>query len=492
MKNRLNVACSIGFCSLAITLSAQNTQQFTSIGANTFTIPPSVIELQVEAIGGGGNGGRVEGTSSRESGGGGGGAYAKGHVKVTPGQIYSLYVGENGLQNGNYTTGRHGGNSWFKSGNSTNADSVVRAEGGQSLILSGGSNKNGQPGGKAANSVGNIAVFDGGNGGTTNNNDYGGGGGAAASANGPGANGGQQVAGVGNGPFAGNGGVGGVDGGQDHGQPGTNYGAGGGGSRKSSSLPSSVNRWGGDGAPGIVILSWSEIVAFSPAVVCANGTSTVVVTGDHLSTASVVEVNGIPAQFVVDNNTQITVTIPSNATTGRITVKTDFGKVQTLTDVVIEAGAITIDQTNITWEAQYTGSNDATYQWVDCANNNTPIAGATAHTFTPTQNGLYAVVVSDNGCTFTSDCYTYNRVDVEEKEQLFGLFPNPSNGIFTLQSQKTNIESVKIFDVAGKLLSQMNIHASSATIDASHLPSGTYFIGITTKENTSFRKIIIQ
>lgn len=491
MRKNLNLLAFASFSALTLGVQAQNTQQFTSIGANTFTIPASVIELQVEAIGGGGNGGRVEGTSSRESGGGGGGAYAKGIVKVTPGQTYSLYVGENGVQNGSYSAGRNGGNSWFKSASSINPDSVVRAEGGKSLIMSGGSNKNGQPGGKAANSVGNIAVFDGGDGGTTNNNDYGGGGGAAASINGPGANGGQQVAGVGAGPFAGNGGVGGVDGGQDHGQAGTNYGAGGGGSRKSSSLPSSVNRWGGDGAQGIVIISWSEIVAFSPAIVCANGTSSVIVTGDHLSTASAVEVNGVTAQFVVDNNNQITVTIPTTATTGRITVKTDFGKVQTLTDLVIVSGSVTIDQTNPTWIAQYSGSQNATYQWIDCAVN-TPIAGATSSSFTPTQNGLYAVTVTDNGCTFTSDCFTYNRVGIDENVASFELFPNPSSGILNIQTENKKIESVKIVDLNGKLLFQKNIQSNSTILDISHLATGTYFVGIVTSETTTFRKIIIQ
>ncbi len=492
MKNRFQLLFSMFFCGAAIHLSAQNTQQFTSIGANTFTIPASVLEIQVEAIGGGGNGGRVRGTSSRESGGGGGGAYAKGIIKVTPGQVYNLYVGENGVQNGSFTAGRHGGNSWFKNGTSSNADSVVRAEGGKSIIISDGSSASGQPGGKAANSVGNVSVYDGGNGGTTGNNDFGGGGGAGASSTGAGANGAQYDAGVANGPFAGNGGVGGVDGGQDNGQAGSNYGGGGGGSRKSSSLPSTVNRYGGDGAQGIVVLSWSEIVAFSPAIVCANGTSSVVVTGDHLSTASAAEINGIPATFVVDNNNQVTVTIPNNATTGRIVVTTNFGKVQTVTDVVIVSGSIVVDQTNITWEANYTGGSNASYQWVDCANSNTPIAGANSSSFTPIQNGLYAVVVSENGCTFTSDCYTYNRVGLENMQVSFALFPNPSNGIFTLQAEKLTIDHLKVIDLSGKTLLQQSVNGSNAQINISHLPNGAYFIAIQSEETVVYKKLVLS
>lgn len=491
MKNTLYSLVGLSVACLGSNLSAQHTQQFTSIGANTFTIPASVISLQVEAIGGGGNGGRVEGTSARESGGGGGGAYAKGIVKVSPNQLYSLYVGENGVQNGSFSAGRHGGNSWFKSASSLDADSVVRAEGGQSIIISSGSHADGKPGGKAANSVGNVATFDGGNGGRTNDSDYGGGGGAAASSLGAGANGGQRVAGVGNGPFAGNGGEGGVKSGQDHGQVGNNYGAGGGGSRKSSSLPSSVNRWGGDGAQGIVILSWSEIIAFTPAIVCANGTSTVAITGDHLSTTSAAEINGIPATFVVDNNNQVTVTIPNGATTGRVILTTDFGKVQTLTDVTIVSGDVFVDQTNPTWIGSYTGSTSATFQWMDCATNSA-VAGATSPQFIPTQNGLYSLNVNDNGCIFNSGCFTYNRVGLEEKNIHFGIFPNPNNGVFVIQSDKMIIESVKVIDLTGKTILVQPINENNANIDLSSFSSGAYIVAITTEGMTHFEKVIVK
>lgn len=51
------------------------------------------------------------------------------------------------------------------------------------------------------------------------------------------------------------------------------------------------------------------------------------------------------------------------------------------------------------------GQANATYQWIDCANNNQPIDGANAQSFTPTVTGNYAVIVSTpNNCTATSAC----------------------------------------------------------------------------------------
>lgn len=45
------------------------------------------------------------------------------------------------------------------------------------------------------------------------------------------------------------------------------------------------------------------------------------------------------------------------------------------------------------------------YQWFDCSTG-TPIIGATSSTFTPSDSGSYAVVVTNNGCSDTSSCRT--------------------------------------------------------------------------------------
>ncbi|MEK9612777.1 MAG: gliding motility-associated C-terminal domain-containing protein, partial [Flavobacteriaceae bacterium] len=51
----------------------------------------------------------------------------------------------------------------------------------------------------------------------------------------------------------------------------------------------------------------------------------------------------------------------------------------------------------------------AQYQWIDCENGNTPIAGATQQSFTPTEvKGSYAVqITTAEGCTLTSVCIPY-------------------------------------------------------------------------------------
>ena len=47
------------------------------------------------------------------------------------------------------------------------------------------------------------------------------------------------------------------------------------------------------------------------------------------------------------------------------------------------------------------------YQWIDCDNASTAIAGETAQSFTPTADGNYAVIVSDGTCSDTSVCTAF-------------------------------------------------------------------------------------
>ncbi|MDA0882789.1 MAG: LamG domain-containing protein, partial [Bacteroidetes bacterium] len=52
----------------------------------------------------------------------------------------------------------------------------------------------------------------------------------------------------------------------------------------------------------------------------------------------------------------------------------------------------------------FANQTGATYQWLDCDNNNTPINGETNQFFAPDFSGNFAVEVSVNGCSAISDC----------------------------------------------------------------------------------------
>jgi hypothetical protein len=83
-------------------------QQWTTPGTYTWTCPVNITSVSALAIGAGGSGGNgVQSHYTNGNGGGGGGLGWKNNIPVTPGQTYTIVVGE-GANNGN-----SGGNSYF-------------------------------------------------------------------------------------------------------------------------------------------------------------------------------------------------------------------------------------------------------------------------------------------------------------------------------------------------------------------------------------------
>lgn len=83
---------------------------FDVAGAYSWTCPPGVAEVNVQAIGGGGGGGGATDAPGHR---GGGGAFAEADISVTPGQSYQVVVGAAGVSAG--TVGTNGGTSTFAS-----------------------------------------------------------------------------------------------------------------------------------------------------------------------------------------------------------------------------------------------------------------------------------------------------------------------------------------------------------------------------------------
>ena len=63
--------------------------------------------------------------------------------------------------------------------------------------------------------------------------------------------------------------------------------------------------------------------------------TTVIITGGNFNGVSPVKFNGLPAAFTVNSSTQITATVPSGATTGKITVETPCGRVVSAMDFIV-------------------------------------------------------------------------------------------------------------------------------------------------------------
>lgn len=238
-----------------------STQLFSTPGTFTFTVPPAVTTLQVEAWGGGGNGD----DDQLANGGGGGGYGKKNSILCSSGDEFLVIVGAGGAVAG------AGEDSAF-SGNPT--PNYMQVPGGASGASGGAGGSTGS---------GADVDFNGGNGGLDQLIGGGGGGGSSAGTGADGGNGADAtvlLGGAGGGaPSGGAGGGGGGDPGSD----GTNGFAPGGGGGSSGTGSSNA----GLGADGQVLLTWIEVYAGNGALLVGTVASTVSGTLQPWSEASI-------------------------------------------------------------------------------------------------------------------------------------------------------------------------------------------------------------
>ncbi len=71
------------------------------------------------------------------------------------------------------------------------------------------------------------------------------------------------------------------------------------------------------------------------------------------------------------------------------------------------------------------------------------------------------------------------------------IYPNPSNGTFTVQAQDI-ISSIEIFNVTGQKIKVLQSNDTSKTIQVNDLPSGVYMVSVKTKSFTETRKVVIN
>jgi hypothetical protein len=196
----------------------------------------------------------------------------------------------------------------------------------------------------------------------------------------------------------------------------------------------------------------------------------------------------LPGGWTGSSNTNsITATVGANSGNITVTANSSCGSssAQTL--------AITVNPLNLTVSnnANTLTSNQAgaTYQWINC-NNNLPISGATNQSFTPTNGGNYAVIVTFSGCSDTSACQTVTIAGIDTEalsNQVFSIYPNPNYGNFTIQGTKGGI--FDLIDVTGKVINTYTITNTQQTVNE-NLPAGMYFVR--EKESGSVQKLIIE
>ncbi|MGE0635467.1 MAG: T9SS type A sorting domain-containing protein [Bacteroidia bacterium] len=132
---------------------------------------------------------------------------------------------------------------------------------------------------------------------------------------------------------------------------------------------------------------------------------------------------------------------------------------------------------------------EATYQWYNCTTQQI-IANETNSSFTATENGSYALIVTQLLCTDTSTCFSVTGIgiDTHELNGTFSITPNPATENITLRySLLADAElTIEVLDVSGRLIQSVATNkavfagdVNTQTISVAEYSAGFYFIGIT-------------
>lgn len=137
----------------------------------------------------------------------------------------------------------------------------------------------------------------------------------------------------------------------------------------------------------------------------------------------------------------------------------------------------------------------ASYQWINCEINQ-PILGATSRIFYAKKEGEYAVEVTVNGCTETSICNRLPYMVGLEKNETneITVYPNPFKDQLKLNLNQNFSElTISLIDITGKTLLNRNYeNKTSIEFNNLDLPSGIYFIKITSKNLEKTVKVVKQ
>ncbi len=125
-------------------------------------------------------------------------------------------------------------------------------------------------------------------------------------------------------------------------------------------------------------------------------------------------------------------------------------------------------------------------------------------TITTTSTALIDIVVGSEGCLYLVDGgYTTNGrirrmcptgMSINESNELrFSVYPNPSNGIFTVNVISDFIGStLKMTDISGRLIYSQTIGGLATSVDMNQNAKGIYLVEITKDGKSATQKIIIE
>ena len=99
--------------------------------------------------------------------------------------------------------------------------------------------------------------------------------------------------------------------------------------------------------------------------------------------------------------------------------------------------------------------------------------------------GSYQTIIR----TGTGGVVTASKINTNLNNQSYKIYPNPSNGIFQIESSKNATTNIEVYNIAGGLVYQNNFSNKLTTINLSELSAGLYIVKLKSENSISTYKI---
>jgi hypothetical protein len=87
----------------------------------------------------------------------------------------------------------------------------------------------------------------------------------------------------------------------------------------------------------------------------------------------------------------------------------------------------------------------------------------------------------------------YVDLDENENNTLFSVVPNPSNGVFTVTTDKNDFYTLDVINILGEVISSKIIEgAINETIDISNFDAGIYLVKVSTSTSQNVQRVVIK
>lgn len=116
------------------------------------------------------------------------------------------------------------------------------------------------------------------------------------------------------------------------------------------------------------------------------------------------------------------------------------------------------------------------YLWIECGEG-LEIPVGTSQTFNPTEEGFYMLVVLEESCVDTSECYDFQFISVSEHDftSEFIVYPNPADA-WAIAVGVLNCDVIHVINVLGEIVYSTQVFGNSVELNFSGLSEGMYFV----------------